>query len=104
MGCKAGVLVIIVKTGSGDAGGTSPPPTTTTGSTTPSVDPTTVDQTTRGTITAVTSGTITIHNTEHGDLTCSISDGSPSLVGFNVGDLAGMGCKAGVLVVIVKQS
>jgi hypothetical protein len=107
MGCKAGVLVIIVKQGSGSGSSTSgdssppplPPPTTTTTSSQPSVD-----QTTKGTITALSDGAVTVHNNEHGDLTCSISDGSPSLDGLQIGDLAGMGCKAGVLVVIVKHT
>ena len=107
MGCSipAGQLVLLKHldgapgggSGSGDSGGsTSSPPTTT-------PEPR-VDQTTNGTITALTDGAITVHNNEHGDLTCSISDGSPSLVGFHVGDLAGMGCKAGVLVVLVKRT
>jgi hypothetical protein len=62
-----------------------------------------VDQTTKGTITALSDGSITVQGNEHGDLTCSISDGSPSLAGYQVGDLVGMGCKAGVLVVIVNH-
>ena len=46
---------------------------------------------------------MTVHNSEHGDLTCTIGPNSPSTAGFHVGDLAGMGCKAGVLVIIVKS-
>jgi hypothetical protein len=101
MGCKAGVLVIIVKSGTGTSGASGATGATGATGTTSTAG---VDQTTRGTITALTDGSITVHSSEHGDLTCSISDGSPSLSGFQIGDLAGMGCKAGVLVVIVKQS
>jgi len=68
------------------------------------IDPHTVADLLNNTITALTDTSITVHNNEHGDLTCSISDGSPSLVGFHVGDFAGMGCKAGVLVVLVKRT
>ena len=44
-----------------------------------------------------------LRTNEHGDLTCSISDGSPSLRGYQAGDLAGTGCKAGVLVVLLES-
>jgi len=102
MGCKDNVLVIIVALGSGN-GGTPPPPTTTTPSTPP--PPTaTVDQTTKGTITALGDGSITIHNAEHGDLTCTTGPQSPSLAGFSVGEQAGMGCLDGVLVLVAQPA
>jgi hypothetical protein len=101
MGCSVATSqLVLLKHLDGDSGGSvSPPPVPSPGDGKPSPD-----QTTRGTITALTDGAITIHNTEHGDLTCSINDGSPSLDGFHVGDFAGMGCKAGVLVALVKQT
>ena len=105
MGCSVGTnQLVLLKHLDGDPGGSvSPPPATSSGDGRPGSGQPSVDQTTKGTITALTDGSVTVHNNEHGDLTCSIGDGSPSLDGFHVGDIAGMGCKAGVLVVLVKQ-
>jgi hypothetical protein len=89
MACKDNILVLIVGAG-------SPPPP-------PPPPPPNVNQTTGGTITAVGDGSITVHNTEHGDLTCTTGDGSPSLDGFHVGDTVGMGCKDNVLVVLAHR-
>jgi hypothetical protein len=105
MGCSVGTnQLVLLKHLDGDPGGSvSPPPATSSGDGRPGSGQPSVDQATKGTITVLTDGSVTVHNNEHGDLTCSIGDGSPSLDGFHVGDIAGMGCKAGVLVVLVKQ-
>jgi hypothetical protein len=47
-----------------------------------------------GTVTAVGAGSISVH-TEHGDATCTVADGSPSLAEVKVGDRVLVGCKAG---------
>jgi hypothetical protein len=47
-----------------------------------------------GVVTA-TGSSITVHNAEHGDLTCSVGDGSPSLAAVKVGDRVLVGCRVG---------
>lgn len=47
-----------------------------------------------GTVTAVSASSITVH-TAHGDGTCTVGDGSPSLAEVKVSDRVLVGCKAG---------
>jgi len=86
IGCNEGVLVILVRA------------TTTT--TPPSPAPVTL--TAGGTLTALTTTSITVHNTEHGDVTCALTDGSPHLGDYQLGDHVGIACTGGVLKLIQK--
>jgi hypothetical protein len=56
-----------------------------------------------GTVTAVSATSITVH-TSHGDGTCSVGDGSPSLAGVQVGDKVKVGCLGGVLKALVRST
>ena len=94
MACKDNVLVLIVAYPS-----TPPPPPPPPPSPTPDVN-----QTFGGTISALTDGSVTVHNTERGDLTCTLGTSSPSLAGFAIGNLVGMGCKDNVLVILVHKT
>jgi hypothetical protein len=88
VGCANGVLVILVR------GTTTPPP----------VPPAPVTLTAGGTLTALTTTSITVHNDEHGDVTCSLTDGSPALGDYQVGNHVGIACTGGVLKAIEKLS
>lgn len=88
VGCSNGVLVVLVRS-------TTTPPTT-------PPPPTTVNWTTGGTLTALTTSSITVHNDEHGDTTCSVTDGSPNLGDFALGDHVAVACTDGVLKQIKK--
>lgn len=56
-----------------------------------------------GTVTAVSATSITVH-TANGDGTCTVGDGSPSIVDVKVGDRVLAGCKAGTnQLVLLKQ-
>jgi hypothetical protein len=85
-GCASGVLVILVR------GTTTPPPT----------PPAPVTLTAGGTLTALTTTSITVHSDEHGDVTCSLTDGSPALGDYQVGNHVGIACTGGVLKLIQK--
>jgi hypothetical protein len=82
IGCASGVLVILVRT-------TTPPPAP-------------VTLTAGGTLTALTTTSITVHNDEHGDVTCSLTDGSPALGDYQLGNHVGIACTGGVLKLIQK--
>jgi len=89
MGCNEGVLVILVR---GTPTTTTPPPP----------PPAPVTWTGGGTLTTLTTTSLTIHSDEHGDTTCTLTDGSPQLGDYHVGDHVGMACVDGVLKQIVK--
>jgi hypothetical protein len=57
-----------------------------------------------GTVTAVSPDSLTLHNAEHGDLTCAVSSASPSVTEVHVGDLVKVACKDGVLSVLVRST
>jgi hypothetical protein len=84
--CLNGVLVSWTAVTAGDAGHAEPPK--------PAVT------TTAGTVTAVSATSLTLHNAEHGDLTCTVSSSSPSVGGVHVGDVVRVACKDGVLSVL----
>jgi hypothetical protein len=84
MACVDGTVVALAKADAPPK--TTPPPATTAG----------------GTITALSTSALTIHNAEHGDLTCSLGPSSPSLDGYHVGDRVGIACADGTLVKIVR--
>jgi hypothetical protein len=54
-----------------------------------------------GSLTAVDASSLTVHNAEH-DLTCSVSDASPRLGDFHVGDRVKVLCTDGVLSAIAR--
>jgi hypothetical protein len=87
-GCKAGTnqLVLLKKL----AATTPPPP-----------PPPPSGQTGAGTISALSTSSITFHNDER-DVTCTVGDGSPSLGDAKVGDHVKFGCVAGVLKVLLR--
>jgi hypothetical protein len=58
------------------------------------IAPTTPGRAYEGTVSAVSSTSITVH-TAHGDGTCTVGDGSPSTAGVKPGDRVLAGCKAG---------
>jgi hypothetical protein len=86
IGCNEGVLVILVRSTTT----TTPPP------------PAVVTLTAGGTLAALTTTSITVHNAEHGDVTCSLTDGSPALGDYRLGDHVGIACTDGVLKLIQK--
>jgi hypothetical protein len=45
---------------------------------------------------------LTVHNDEHGDVSCRVTDGSPRLGDYHVGDRVKLGCADGVLKLIAK--
>lgn len=56
-----------------------------------------------GTVAEIGAHSLTI-TTEHGPVTCSLGDGSPSLAALRVGDRVGMGCKASTMqLVLIKK-
>lgn len=57
-----------------------------------------------GTVTAVSSASLTLHNSEHGDLTCTVSSASPSVAEVHVGDLVHVACKDGVLAALDRST
>ncbi len=87
-GCKAGTnqLVLLKKLPAVPAPQPQPEPHPLTGA---------------GTVSAVSPTSLTVH-TDGGDLTCSISDGSPSVAEVKVGDRVKFGCLGGVLKALVR--
>jgi hypothetical protein len=78
--CAGGALVSISALGSGDVG-----------------------RYFTGTVASLDDTGITV-NTEHGPVTCSIGDGSPSTAGVNVGDHVGIGCRASTMqLVLIRE-
>ena len=69
---------------------TPPPP--------PHVDLTTFG----GTLTDLGTTSVTVHSDEHGDFSCRVTDGSPKLGDYHVGDHVSVGCADGVLKQIAK--
>jgi hypothetical protein len=57
-----------------------------------------------GTVTAVSADSLTLHNAEHGDLTCTVSSDSPSLAGVHVGDLVKVACTDGMLSALARST
>ena len=55
-----------------------------------------------GTLTVLSTSSITVHNNEHGDVSCTLGPASPRLGDFHVGDHVGMACVDGVLAQLVK--
>jgi len=56
-----------------------------------------------GTVSEIGASSLTI-TTEHGPVTCTLGDGSPSLAALHVGDHVGMGCKASTMqLVLIKK-
>jgi hypothetical protein len=69
----------------------------------PTPPPPHVDLTTfGGTLTALGTTSVTVHSDEHGDFSCRVTDGSPKLGDYHVGDHVGIGCADGVLKQIAK--
>ncbi len=91
MGCVNGALVEIEQV---DAGSTPPPPP-------PAPSPVV---TFAGMLAALSDSSLTVHNLEHGDLTCSLGPSSPRLGDYHLGDRVGIACSGGVLVKITKLS
>ena len=57
-----------------------------------------------GTVTTVSAGSLTLHNAEHGDLTCTVSSASPSIAEVHVGDLVKVACTNGVLSALAQST
>jgi hypothetical protein len=56
-----------------------------------------------GTVAEIGASSLTL-TTEHGPVTCTLGDGSPSVAGLHVGDRVGMGCKASTMqLVLIKK-
>lgn len=85
IGCLDGILTVVTRAAPAPAG-TGDAHTTTTG----------------GTLTVLSTSSITVHNNEHGDLSCTLGSASPRLGDFHVGDHVGMACVDGVLLKLVK--
>jgi len=85
--CASGKLVAIATVPSGDPGRGEPPK----------------GQSGAGTISALSASSVTFHNDEHGDATCSVGASSPALTEYTVGDKVKFGCLNGVLVAIAKD-
>ena len=56
-----------------------------------------------GTVAAVDATGLTL-NTDHGPVTCTIGDGSPSVATLHVGDKIGMGCKAPTMQLVLIRN
>jgi hypothetical protein len=55
-----------------------------------------------GTVSALSTTSITVHNSEHGDVTCALASSSPSVHEIHVGDVVRFGCVGGTLVAVSK--
>lgn len=55
-----------------------------------------------GVLTSIRGDGLTIHNEEHGDLSCRTTDASPRLGDYHVGDHVKVNCADGVLVAIAR--
>jgi hypothetical protein len=86
MGCVDGKLVALAKPDVAPA---------------PPVTPPTL-LTAAGTITVLSTAGLTVHNAEHGDVTCTLSASSPGLGDYHLGDHVGIACADGVLAKIVR--
>jgi len=53
-------------------------------------------------ITVLSTSALTVHNDEHGDITCTLGPSSPHLGDYHLGDHVGIACAGGVLVKIVR--
>lgn len=101
VGCRVGsnLLVLLKRL----PAPTTPPPLP------PAPDPTPpppphVDLTTfGGTLTDLATASVTVHSDEHGDFSCRVTDGSPKLGDYHVGDHVSVGCADGVLKQIAKH-
>ncbi len=99
IGCRVGsnLLVLLKRL----PAATTPPPLPPAPEPTP--PPPHVDLATfAGTLTALGTTSLTIHSDEHGDFSCHVTDGSPKLGDYHVGDHVGIGCADGVLKQIAK--
>lgn len=91
MGCVDGKLVSLAKADAPAPPTTQPPTTQPPAATTAA-----------GTITALSTTALTVHNDEHGDITCSLGPSSPRLGDYHLGDHVGIACADGALVKIVR--
>jgi hypothetical protein len=96
IGCNAKTmqLVFIKKMDGGDGGTTTT--TTTTTSSTPAPPTTHTKTVARGSVSALTDGSISVQ-TDGGTVSCTLDSESPSLDGYAVGDNVTIGCLDGVL-------
>ncbi len=86
IGCLDGILTVVTRAAPAPAGTGDAHTTTTAG----------------GTLTVLSTSSITLHNEEHGDVSCTLGPASPHLGDFHVGDHVGMACIDGVLAKLVK--
>ena len=84
--CLDGILLVVTRAAPAPAGTGDAHTTTTAG----------------GTLTVLSTSSITVHNNEHGDVSCTLGPASPRLGDFHVGDHVGMACVDGVLAKLVK--
>lgn len=88
--CANGVLVALMLPPAADGKPAPPPP--------PPPNIVTVG----GVLSALSATSLTVHNAEHGDVSCSLGPSSPRLGDFHLGDHVGMACADGVLVKIAR--
>jgi hypothetical protein len=104
VGCRVGSnLLVLLKR----LEAVPPPPVTTEPGTVTTTEPPPAPPaapvwTTAGTVTALSSASLTVHNDEHGDVTCSLTDASPHLGDYHVGDHVKLECADGALKLIAK--
>jgi hypothetical protein len=100
VGCRVGSNLLVLLKRLSPA--TTPPPLPPAPEPTSPPPPPHVDLTTfGGTLTALAT-TVTVHSDEHGDFSCRVTDGSPKLGDYAVGDHVTVGCADGVLKQITK--
>jgi hypothetical protein len=98
--CKGGVLtgITLVSVPTPQDPPKTEPPTTEPPKTTP---PPVVERTGQGTLTSIRGDGVTVH-TDGGDVICKLTDGSPKLGDYHVGDKVKFGCRNDVLLAIYK--
>jgi hypothetical protein len=67
----------------------------------PAPKPPVVERTGQGTITALSTSSVTVH-TDGGDVTCTLGEASPKVGDYKVGDLVKFGCRNDVLAAMYK--
>ena len=55
-----------------------------------------------GTLTVLSSTSVTVHSPEKGDVSCTVGSSTPPLGDFHVGDHVGMACVDGVVAKLVR--
>ncbi len=97
VGCRVGTNLLVLLKKLHEA---STPPSTTSP---PAPEPPHPDlKTAGGTLTALTTSSLTVSNDEHGDITCTLGSASPHLGDYHVGDHVKIACSSGVLTLIAK--